>query len=193
LRSATPGDCTAAGAAGAAPALLFAARAALLAAVFAAALATLTAPPAAAQSAQTDLTDRGQVYVFREVSEGLVCQCGCNMVLYVCNHHNCPSATPIRKEIESMIRGGKTKDEILARFVGEHGEKILSAPSASGFNLAAWIAPFMALLFGGVFVLSFLGARRRRAAAAAARAATVRAAPPAYASRVDNEIREIGD
>jgi cytochrome c-type biogenesis protein CcmH/NrfF len=165
------------------------------AALLALAAAAAPAPRAAAQSAQTDLTDRGQLFLFREISEALVCQCGCNMILYVCNHHNCPSATPIRKEIEAMIRAGKGKDEIVARFVSEYGEKILSAPTTTGFNLAAWVAPFVALVLGGVFVMSFLAARRRGALAASSRAAAAApgAAPPQYAARVDDEMREIED
>lgn len=164
------------------------------------AIALAIANEAAAQSAQTNLTDRGQVQTFREVSEALVCQCGCNMILYVCNHHNCPSATPFRAEIERQIRDGKRTDEIVADFVAKNGQVVLSAPPAKGFDLAAWVVPFIALLLGGVFVLSFLGARRRvRAAAAGAAGASSAAggASPAprdaYAARIDAEIDEIRD
>jgi cytochrome c-type biogenesis protein CcmH len=160
----------------------------------------LDAAGAAAQSAQTDLTDRGQIQTFREVSEALVCQCGCNMILYVCNHQNCPSAIPFRAEIERQIRDGKRKDEIVADFVAKNGQVVLSAPPAEGFDLAAWVAPFVALVLGGVFVLSFLGARRRAragaGAAGAAAAGTTPATPAprdAYAARVDAEIDEIAD
>jgi cytochrome c-type biogenesis protein CcmH len=152
--------------------------------LFALAACAAAAPHVAAQSAQTNLTDRGQVYVFRQVSESLVCQCGCNMILYVCNHVNCPSATPFRAQIEARIREGKTKDEIVAEFVAQHGEVILSAPTTSGFNLAAWVAPFVMILLGGVFLASFLRARRRTAAA---RAST---APAAADPRVDAELRD---
>ncbi len=161
------------------------------------ALALALAAEAAAQSAQTNLSDRGQVQTFREVSEALVCRCGCNMILYVCNHHNCPSATPFRAEIERQIRDGMRTDEIVADFVAKNGQVVLSAPPAKGFDLAAWVVPFVALLLGGVFVLSFLGARRRTRAVAAAAAAGATGATPAprdaYAARVDAEIDEIRD
>jgi len=165
-------------------------RRALAAAVCAAAIAISAAPHALAQSAQTNLTDRGQVYLFREVSEALVCQCGCNMILYVCNHVNCPSAYPFRDSIEVMIQAGKTKDEIVAKFVAEHGEVVLSAPSTEGFNLAAWVTPFVMLVLGGAYLGSFLRARKRRAEA---QAATVAASAPAgrsdaYTERVDEEL-----
>lgn len=146
---------------------------------------------AAAQSAQTTLSDRGQIQIFRETSEALVCQCGCNMILYVCNHQNCPSATPFREEIERQIREGKGKDAIVASFVEKNGPVVLSAPPARGFDLAAWVMPFVALLLGGVFLLSFLGARRRTRAAARAAAASTPRDP--YSARVDAEIGEIED
>ena len=44
---------------------------------------------------------------------------------------------------------GKGKEEIIAAFVARYGEKVLSAPTTSGFNLAAWIMPFLAILVGG--------------------------------------------
>ena len=163
------------------------------------------APLAHAQSAQTRLTDRGQIYTFRQVSEALVCQCGCNMILYVCNHVNCPSAYPFRDSIEAMILRGNTKEEIIAQFVAREGEIVLSAPRTEGFNLAAWVTPFVMLVLGGVFLGSFLRARQRRSAAlaAASRTAAGGAAPPrggpgastsppssvdAYGTRVDEEL-----
>ena len=44
---------------------------------------------------------------------------------------------------------GKGEEEIVAAFVARYGEKVLSAPTTSGFNLAAWIMPFLAILVGG--------------------------------------------
>lgn len=58
---------------------------------------------------------------------------------------------------------GKGRDEILSSFVARYGEKVLSAPTTSGFNLAAWITPFLAVLAGAVLIglVSFRWARRR--------------------------------
>ncbi|MFN0152000.1 MAG: cytochrome c-type biogenesis protein CcmH [bacterium] len=165
-------------------------RRALVAAMCVAAIALFVAARAEAQSAQTSLTDRGQVYLFREVSEALVCQCGCNMILYVCNHVNCPSAYPFRDSIEVMIQAGKTKEQIVAKFVADHGEVVLSAPTTDGFNLAAWVTPFVMLVLGGAYLGSFLRARKRRAAL---QAAAVAASAPggrrdSYTERVDEEL-----
>jgi cytochrome c-type biogenesis protein CcmH/NrfF len=60
--------------------------------------------------------------------------------------------TQMEEEIESFVKAGKSKDEILAHFVEQYGEKILAAPVAKGFNLFAWIAPLM-IAGIGVFIL----------------------------------------
>jgi cytochrome c-type biogenesis protein CcmH/NrfF len=60
--------------------------------------------------------------------------------------------TQMEEEIESFVKAGKSKDEILAHFVEQYGEKILASPVAHGFNLFAWIAPLM-IAGIGVFIL----------------------------------------
>ncbi|MFH1003288.1 MAG: cytochrome c-type biogenesis protein CcmH, partial [Chloroflexota bacterium] len=57
---------------------------------------------------------------------------------------------------------GKTGPEITALMVARYGEQVLSAPPKRGFNLTAWILPFVAILLGGVVVYSALVAWVRR-------------------------------
>jgi len=59
---------------------------------------------------------------------------------------------PRKQEIATSIAEGKGKEEILTAYVAKFGEKVLSAPTTTGFNLAAWITPFLALLVGGIIV-----------------------------------------
>ena len=91
---------------------------------------------------------------FQEVEESLTCQCGCGLTVHSCNHLQCGSALPLREEIRAQLADGKDKDEILASFTDKYGEKILSAPTARGFNLAAWITPFVMVALGGIFVFA---------------------------------------
>jgi cytochrome c-type biogenesis protein CcmH len=37
---------------------------------------------------------------------------------------------------------------VLQSFVQEYGATVLAAPTTSGFNIVAWIVPFIALAFG---------------------------------------------
>ena len=87
-----------------------------------------------------------------EVEEALTCQCGCGLTVHSCNHLQCGSGDPIKKEIAERIARGEDKETILAAFRARYGEKILSSPTFSGFNWVAWITPFAAVFFGGLGV-----------------------------------------
>jgi cytochrome c-type biogenesis protein CcmH len=88
----------------------------------------------------------------QEVEEALTCQCSCGLTVHSCNHLQCSFAVPRKQEIATAIAEGKGKEEILTSYVTQFGEKVLSAPTTTGFNLAAWITPFLALILGGVVV-----------------------------------------
>jgi len=118
------------------------------------ALTLAAAGPAAAQSAKTSL-EGVQAERFNRISDRLVCQCGCDMILRVCNHFNCPSAVPMRKKIEEEILAGKSDDEIVQGFVAEMGAAVLSSPPPRGINLAAWVMPGFAVLVGLFLVFYF--------------------------------------
>jgi cytochrome c-type biogenesis protein CcmH/NrfF len=98
---------------------------------------------------------------FQEIEESLTCQCGCGLTVHACNHLQCPSAIPLRQEIREQMGLGLDRDQVLAHFEQKYGEKILSAPTTQGFNLAAWIMPFIVLAAGGVLVVFTLRRWRR--------------------------------
>lgn len=86
----------------------------------------------------------------KAVEESLTCQCSCGLTVHSCNHLQCSFAIPAKGQIAEQLSQGKSQDAILTSFVSEWGEKVLSAPTTSGFNLAAWITPFLVVLIGGV-------------------------------------------
>jgi cytochrome c-type biogenesis protein CcmH len=162
-------------------------RASALAALFVAA----GAGGAAAQSAKTTLTDPVLATRFNDVSDRLVCQCSCMMILRVCNHVNCPSAVPMRIEIEKQLLEGKDDETIVNSFVEEYGLKVLSSPPATGFNMAAWVMPGIGLIIGIIivlFVASRWSAKRRVAVATAGPSAPV---DPELQKRIENEIKSV--
>ena len=85
-----------------------------------------------------------------EVEESLTCQCGCGLTVHSCNHLQCSSGDPIKKDIAERIARGEDKETILAAFRARYGEKILSSPTFQGFNWVAWITPFAAVFAGGI-------------------------------------------
>lgn len=138
----------------------------------------LTPDPAAAESTVTT----------QEIEEGLTCQCGCGLTVHSCNHLTCGSAIPLRREVRTLVDGGFSRDEILNRFQEKYGEKILAAPTTKGFNLTAWVLPFVMLGIGSLVVFATV----RRWSSGPAGADPVPASPlsPEERERVERELRD---
>ncbi len=88
-----------------------------------------------------------------EIEAELMCTCGCTMVLNTCA---CGTSDEMRNTINGMISEGKTKEEIIGWHVANHGETILAAPTRRGFNLIAYTAPWVGLLFGAGLAVVFV-------------------------------------
>jgi cytochrome c-type biogenesis protein CcmH len=72
-----------------------------------------------------------------------------------------PIARRMKADIRRRIAAGQSEQQIKDELVAEFGTKILAAPPAKGFNLLAWLLPFVAL-FGGALVLGLLAWRWSR-------------------------------
>jgi cytochrome c-type biogenesis protein CcmH len=97
-----------------------------------------------------------------------------------------PIADRIRQFISARIAAGDTKSEIKQKLVLQFGPAVLAEPSKKGFNLLAWVLPFVALGFGAA-VLAWLVWRwsRRREAPAVSEAVPL---DPELDRRVDEEL-----
>ena len=84
-----------------------------------------------------------------DISRQLICQCGCNMVLLNCSHVECGSREAMTALINDRLDQGQSEVQIIQFFVAQYGEQVLAAPPKRGFNLMAWVLPFIAILFGG--------------------------------------------
>jgi cytochrome c-type biogenesis protein CcmH len=114
----------------------------------------------------------------RRIGQQLICTCGCTQGALVCNHVGCPVVTQMRAEIASRAQSTDSDALILQSFVQEYGTQVLAVPTRQGFNLLAWIMPWVALGLGLITALFFIQRWRMRPAAAPA-PATAPAAPPA--------------
>ena len=95
-----------------------------------------------------------------------------------------PIARRMKADIGRRIAAGQSKNQIEDALVAEFGQQILAAPPKKGFNLLAWILPFVAL-FGGALILGVLAwrwSRNREPSPPAARLS------PALERRVDDEL-----
>ena len=59
------------------------------------------------------------------------------------------SAVEIRRQIDELVAGGATDEEVRQHFVDRYGEWILLAPSAP----AAWLLPFAVVAGGGLAMM----------------------------------------
>src|SRR5262249_41865850 len=118
----------------------------------------------------------------KEIEEALTCQCGCGLTVHSCNHLQCGSGIPLKNEVLTLVNQGQSRDEILLHFRTRYGEKILSSPTTEGFNLTAWILPFVVVGIGAAMVVFVV---RRWTGVGAANAAG--GAPIAAISEADRE------
>lgn len=67
------------------------------------------------------------------------------------------SQAQISQDMKAVIRDkletGDTNEQIRAYFIQRYGEAVLAAPDSSGFNLVAWIMPFI-IFTGGVLIVA---------------------------------------
>jgi cytochrome c-type biogenesis protein CcmH len=134
-------------------------------------LALLAAAPARAAEPQTTLPD---------VADEVMCTV-CGVLLEEAPES--PQADRERAFIAREIDAGKTKDEIKDDLVDQYGTAVLAQPGTSGFDLAAWVVPAVALLLAGAGVA--IGLRRWRRAAEA-----VAQIEPQGTKRLDPEDEE---
>jgi cytochrome c-type biogenesis protein CcmH len=97
-------------------------------------------------------TDGG--YDVREVTDHLMCTCGCALTIYACEMAmTCTISPRMREDAEELLAAGLTPKEALAVFEADHGERILASPTRRGFNLTAWLVPLGGVLAGLGFVV----------------------------------------
>jgi cytochrome c-type biogenesis protein CcmH len=85
------------------------------------------------------------------IGHQMMCMCGCGQVLSECNHVGCTYSTRQLAEVREMVLRGDSDKAIKSSMVEKYGTTVLAAPTTSGFNIVAWITPFV------IFILA-LGA-----------------------------------
>src|SRR5580698_1106311 len=103
---------------------------------------------------------------FTEIGHRMMCICGCNQILLECNHVGCPASDGMLNELMAAVSRGDSDSLVEQAFVQKYGPTVLAAPTAKGFDRAAYIVPFVALFFGfGLVVLIVRGWKNRPAPA----------------------------
>ena len=125
-----------------------------------------------------------------EVAGDFICLCGCNQVLHTCSMIACPNRNPMLAEVGAQLDQGLSEETIVQNFAEKYGLGVLSSPPTSGFNLTAWITPFVALLIGAMAAVYFVRQFRSRWSAAAAPSTDTGIDTARYNERVEEELRK---
>jgi cytochrome c-type biogenesis protein CcmH len=105
---------------------------------------------------------------FNEIGHQMMCICGCNQILLECNHVGCPASDGMRNELMAAVSRGDSDSLVEQSFVQKYGPTVLAAPTAKGFDRAAYIIPFAALFFGFGLIVLVIRAWKNRPAPALA-------------------------
>ncbi|MHB1421047.1 MAG: cytochrome c-type biogenesis protein [Bacillota bacterium] len=100
---------------------------------------------AAAAGAATQIDES----LFRKIEGNLICTDGCGMYLPTCDN---AYAQQMRTDIRQKMTEGASEKDIYAYMVSIYGEQVMAAPPARGFNIAAWVMPFVGILAGGLVI-----------------------------------------
>lgn len=126
----------------------------------------------------------------------LACPCPCTLDVYMCrtSMFSCGISPQVHGDVQRLVDGGYSADEIMAAMMETYGDFILMAPRKQGFNLLAWFAPFGAIAVGAVGIGALLRRWRLNAVQADARAASrgpEGGASPASATELDATPEEL--
>jgi cytochrome c-type biogenesis protein CcmH len=95
-------------------------------------------------------TSRDNDSTVKAIEGKIRCTCGCNLDVFTCRttDFTCATSPAMHRLVVARLDSGQTADQILAAFQAEYGEAILMAPPKRGFNLAAYVMPFVGLAAG---------------------------------------------
>ena len=137
----------------------------------------LTMPEIVQGHART--TQRDDAAIVQAIEHKIKCTCGCGLDVFTCRttDFTCATSPAMHRMVLARLDSSMTADQVVAAFERQYGESILMQPPRRGFNWAAYLMPFVALLMG-LGVVSWL-IKRWSARAAATEAETARPTPHA--------------
>ncbi len=147
-------------------------------------LALWLSAPALAVQPDEILKDPALEARARALSQELRCMVCQNQSI---DDSDAPLAKDLRVLVRERLTAGDSDVQVIELMVERYGEFVLLKPRVSGHTLILWLAPFAALVIGGLGLIVFL---RRRASEAEAR--TQEQLTPAEQSRIAELLKEPG-
>lgn len=124
----------------------------------------------------------------RAVTDNIICQCGCGLSVYACElSMPCDVSKEMKYQAATYLAQGMTPEQTLDQFAKDFGERVLAAPTKSGFNLTAWVLPFVGFGVGAVLVIWALLTWRKQQPVVEQTAAETDAE---MLSRIEDDVRK---
>ncbi len=122
--------------------------------------------PEAAGRLVAPVTARDNSELVKELEGKIRCTCGCNLSVYTCRttDFTCSVSPAMHQEVLARLASGMSEAQVLASFQQQYGEMIFMAPAKHGFNLLAYVMPFVGLAVGLGLVTGLVRRWFRRAA-----------------------------
>jgi cytochrome c-type biogenesis protein CcmH len=121
-----------------------------------------------------------------DVAQELYCPLCAGLTVDVCELEVCDD---MRAVIAERLAAGESPEQIQAYFVEQYGQKVVGKPATTGFDLTAWVVPFVALAGAGALTVGWL--RRRPAVAGAGSPGKQATLTDEYAARLERELKRL--
>jgi cytochrome c-type biogenesis protein CcmH/NrfF len=116
----------------------------------------------------------GQSVRFQKLGDKIMCTCGCGQMLLKCNHVGCPNSARMIGQLHDQLGDGRpgapagdtnrSDEDVLNFFRTQWGVTAVVEPSQHGFELLAWILPFVGLIAGTILLMIVVAKWKRRPA-----------------------------
>lgn len=129
----------------------------------------------------------------KNIEKGLRCSCGCNLDVFTCRttDFSCETSPRLHRQVLALHDAGLNAEQIVQRFVDEHGEQALMAPRPEGFNLAGYLVPGAVILLAASLLGAYLLRRRQVSVAEGPGSAPAVPAPGTTAQGTPEELERV--
>ena len=99
---------------------------------------------------RTPTTSKDDALIVQELEHKIRCTCGCGLDVFQCRttDFTCATSPAMHRLVLARMDSGMTSAQVIAAFEQQYGQSVLMQPPKRGFNWAAYVMPFAALIAG---------------------------------------------
>jgi cytochrome c-type biogenesis protein CcmH/NrfF len=137
-------------------------------------------------------TARDDALLVQALERRIHCTCGCGLDVFTCRttDFTCTTSPAMHRVVLARLDSAMTADQVVDAFERQYGTSILMQPPKKGFNLAAYIVPFVVLGAGMTLLAWFMRRWITRPSASAEALPPAQERPSADAERLQRELEK---